>query len=612
MSERKSRPVNDGTTQAFGGAGYHSIATDIPDDVVAVDANLDALLQLQRPGMHRTESQLYMETTAAYLDKIDPSDPPPPDEMERELVKRTQAEFTLENMYRNPSKANREVTKGILLTLPQRLATVQVAMIVRRLHHVRSVLLYGTNLDDAVLAIYAADGPSQGLYVTSEMGLQRVIARYSPNITMTGIREVTQILCREAPVSAVSKGGQVAHLSVVANGIWNHERQELEPFTPEYIFLARASCVAYDRTAQNVHIRMPDGKMWDIESWMAELSDDLDVVELLWEILGAVVRPHVRWNKTAWFYSEQGNNGKGTLCELMTNLVGEASTATLSIKDFDKNFMLEPLTWASAIINDENDVGTFIDGAANVKAIITNDRVLIDRKNLRAIPHQFWGFMVQCLNEFPRVKDKSESFLRRLLLVPFNRSFTGVERKYIKNDYLARPEVLRYVLKRVLHMQHTTLSEPAACLAELDKFREVNDARILFWREFEDDFVWDLLPFGFIYDLWKAWSLKNNPDGRPGSQHSLTNFLKNHLAGSGKWEHMGSKSMRPLRLMSTPEPLIVEYDLKDWTNTSYTGTDVGKRAVPFPLKTNYSGLVRRQPVTLAAGGGEEYERMIAP
>ena len=153
MSERKSRPVNDGTTQAFAGASSHSTSTDIPDDLVTVDKDLDALLQLQRPGMRRTESQLYTETTNAYLDKLDPSDPPPPEDIERELVKLTQAEFTLENMFRNPNKANREVAKGILLTLPQRLANVQVAMIIRRLHHVRSVLLYGTNPDDAVLAI---------------------------------------------------------------------------------------------------------------------------------------------------------------------------------------------------------------------------------------------------------------------------------------------------------------------------------------------------------------------------------------------------------------------------------------------------------------------------
>lgn len=50
----------------------------------------------------------------------------------------------------------------------------------------------------------------------------------------------------------------------------------------------------------------------------------------------------------------------------------------------------------------------------------------------------FRGFMVQCVNEYPRVKDKSDSFFRRQLFVPFMKCFTGIERKYIKDDYLHR------------------------------------------------------------------------------------------------------------------------------------------------------------------------------
>ncbi|AOT04721.1 hypothetical protein ASPU41_16765 [Arthrobacter sp. U41] len=555
--------------------------------------------------MQRTETQIYIEVTTKYLDALDPSSPPSPGEIEVDLVSRTHAAFKYENMFRVPMKANREVSKGIMLTLPQCLANVQVAKIVERLHCVKAVLAAGKERDQAMLAIYHTDGPYEGLYDTSEMGLQSVIARYSPNMNLAGINEIMQRLLREAPVTSVSNGNPVAHLSVVANGIWNHESQMLEPFSPEYVFLARASCIAYDETAQNVLIEMPDGKMWDVESWMTELSDDPEIVELLWELQSAIVRPNVRWNKSAWFYAEMGNNGKGTLSQLMANLVGESSTASLSIKDFGKDFLLEPLITTSAIIVDENDVGTFIDEAASIKAVITNDVFSINRKHKKPIPYRYWGFMVQCLNEFPRIKDKSESFLRRLLLIPFDKCFTGVERTYIKGDYLQRDDVLRYVLKRALQMRHTELSMPALCKAKLDEFREVNDPRILFWREFEDQFVWDLLPFGFIYDLWKAWTLKTNPDGRPGSQTSLTSFLKTHLAKSAKWDHMGTKSMRPARHMSSPEPLIVEYDLRDWTNTSYTGTAVNHRAVPYPLKANYAGLLRCQPVAVAAGDDDE-------
>ena len=59
----------------------------------------------------------------------------------------------------------------------------------------------------------------------------------------------------------------------------------------------------------------------------------------------------------------------------MRNLAGNQSCVAIQLSDFGKDFMLEPLVHATSIITDENDVGTYIDKAANLKAIITNDVV---------------------------------------------------------------------------------------------------------------------------------------------------------------------------------------------------------------------------------------------
>lgn len=58
-------------------------------------------------------------------------------------------------------------------------------------------------------------------------------------------------------------------------------------------------------------------------------------------------------------YSTQGNNGKGTLCEIMRQLLGQRAYASISIAQSSKKFALEPLLGASAIITDENSVGEF-------------------------------------------------------------------------------------------------------------------------------------------------------------------------------------------------------------------------------------------------------------
>lgn len=75
-----------------------------------------------------------------------------------------------------------------------------------------------------------------------------------------------------------------------------------------------------------------------------------------------------------------------------------------------KEFALEPLIHAQAIITDENDVGIFVDKCANIKAIITSDTVQINRKYKTSIPFKPHVVMVQCINEMPRIKDKSDSF----------------------------------------------------------------------------------------------------------------------------------------------------------------------------------------------------------
>ena len=160
------------------------------------------------------------------------------------------------------------------------------------------------------------------------------------------------------------------HLIAVNNGIFDYTAKKLWPFTHKLVFLSK-SRVDYDAYALNPIIHNnEDGTDWDVETWMESLSDDPEIVQVLWEILGAIIRPHVRWNKSAWLYSESGNNGKGTLCELMRALCGPGTYASIPLSNFSKDFMLEPLTRATAIIVDENDVGTYIDKAANLMSCL--------------------------------------------------------------------------------------------------------------------------------------------------------------------------------------------------------------------------------------------------
>ena len=527
-----------------------------------------------------TKDEAMRIVTEKYLDGIDCQNPPSPQKLQSELLACVQNEFKVQNTTKD---------KGDKWRMPDKLSTSQLTEVLLKLYHIRNIACAGENADTSydLLALYQTDGYNKGIYVTDEKILQDIMSLYSYNISKKEMEEVLYKLKIKAPRV---KRCEERDLIAVNNGIFDYSTKQLQPFTPDKVFISKSHVDYVDNPKNPSILDTSDGTIWDVESWMESLSDDKDITNLLWEILGAIIRPHVRWNKSAWFYSTVGNNGKGTLCELMRNICGEGAYASIPISDFSKDFMLEPLTRATAIIVDENNVGSFIDKAANLKAVITNDVIALNRKFKAPIAYQFFGFMVQCLNEMPRIKDKSDSFYRRQIFVPFEKSFTGREKKYIKNDYLHRPEVLEYVLWKVLNMNYYTLSEPAACKQALEAYKEYNDPVRQFVSEILPECKWSLLPFDFLYDLYKAWFKNYAPSGTLQGRNTFVNDIVSVLANMPGYVVDRTKQHTTGHRMDAAEPLIIKYQLKDWYNPHYHGNDPDKIALA-PLKRCYRGIV---------------------
>lgn len=556
--------------------------------------------------MEHTMSDVLRVTTEGYLFDLDRDNPPSPARIESDLLSEIRAVINAQNGMLEDGERKWKS--------PQMLGFQQIAEIVAYLYPVYRIATAGTNADTTydLLAIYQSEGPDEGIYVTSDEVFRNLARSYNYRLTS---REFNEFMTALRDIVPRKSRCHEPNLIAVNNGIFDFDTKQLLPFTPDLVFMAK-SRINYNPSATNITIHNPDdGTDWDVESWMHSLSDDPDIVNVLWEVLGAIVRPNVPWNKSAWFYSETGNNGKGTLCELMRQLCGDGSFASIPLSDMGKDFMLEPLTRATAIIVDENDVGTYIDKAANLKAIITNDAISINRKFKQAISYRFYGFMVQCLNEMPRIKDKSDSFFRRQLFIPFDKCFTGAERKYIKHDYLHRTDVLEYVLYRVLHMTNYTLSEPAACKAALEEYKEYNDPVRQFIEEIIPLLSWDLVPYKFVFDLYVAWSKKNftnsNPLGRNVFLKTFKALMKDNPDWICKTQNTNGKvkdtNIRPCNRMDEPEHLIDDYQLMDWMNPLYRGSlDWEKRCKP-PLKSEYTGMLRAVPRTRVCESESECE-----
>lgn len=531
------------------------------------------------------KSNIRRGAIAEYLSKLDKNNLTPPFQIAKGVLENIHDYFDLECSMMEKSRKWK---------IPDELSPSDIADIILFTEDVKRIAAAGKNARGKydILVIYKTSGVNKGLYVEAEEEIGKIAEYYNRDISEKGIMELLGALKRRAKRI---KRCEDRDLIAVNNGIFNYKTKVLQEFTPDLVFMAK-SRVNYNPFATNINIHNDDdGTDWNVEDWLKSLSNDPEIVQVFWEILGAAIRPRVSWGKAAWLYAVNGNNGKGTLCKLAENLCGEESRASIKIEDFSEKFQLSALLTATAIIVDENPVGTFIDKSDKLKAVITNDVIQIESKWENPKAFRFYGFMIQCLNEFPRVKDKSDSFYRRQLFIPMTECFTGVERKYIKEKYIEMPEVLEYVMFKVLNMNYYTLSEPAACKKALEDYKDANDPVRQFWGAFRKVFVWDLLPFDFLFALYAEWFTKNNPSGKPQGSDTFKRDLHNLIMnGDDIWHtHEDIRhDMRPTNKMNAPEPLIQEYNLVDWMNPTYRGTDIKHICRPA-LKQNYRGLLRK-------------------
>ncbi|MCR5238329.1 MAG: DUF5906 domain-containing protein [Lachnospiraceae bacterium] len=538
----------------------------------------------------RSRDEIISEVTSAFCAGLSPTTPVAPKRLASVLLDKVVFEIIKENSHR--AKISELLNK---YQIPPSLTPAMVARLMDATYYIRNVNMMDKKGDSfvasKVLAVYINAGPAKGTYVSDADTLKQIAIGFEENLTE---RDLNEVLKRLSLICKTVDRTMDQDLIAVNNGVFNFQTKKLLPFSSEYIFLYKLP-VAYNPNAVNVTITADDGSKWDFESWMDSLSDDPDIVSLLWEILSALVRPFVSWDKSFWFTNEKGCNGKGTLISLMRSLCGNTAIS-IPLSQFSSRFGLANIIGKTAVLVDENDVGDFIENLANYKAVVTGDEIIVERKHENVVNYTFRGITVFCINDKPRIKDRTQSLYRRIAVVPFDHCFTGKERKEIKDDYLKRQEVLEYVLYRVLHMWTYSFTIPESCLRALEEYKVENDPIRQFAEEILPQITWDFAPFDFLFELYKCWFRKNNPNGRIEGSKKFNRAIVSIVdeGGTGWMSIPDNAPKRVGLLMDGPEYLIAEYEVSSWYNRIYCGHDLCKICSP-ELKEIYRGIQRIEP-----------------
>lgn len=568
MTSIKNRPGTAEGTEAISSVGTHSTA---PFRSGEMPPTSDELI----------EDEVLDFLSKPYQSKYDPKG------VARFLLGRINNRLISENTT-NELKGQR--AHRLLKALPP--AVIATCILHRELRHTG---LIGKSEETAELVTYEDAGLDEGLYVPADQHIRRLARQYHYTISPKDLNAVVECVRDSVPLLEESKGKNVVAL---ANGLFDLDSKELLPFSPDVVLRSKAS-VAFHADATTCPV-MDDG--WNVDEWIMGLANnDTEVEKLYWQIIAALFRPDHPFNKAVLLYSPTGSNGKGTFVELLRSLVGAERVATLSMSDFSEQFLPEELRSAFCVLSDENEVGDYMKRAGAFKAWVSHDWTRFNIKYGSMTSVKGRGLCVFCANELPSSKDKSESLYRRFVPIPFLKRYVGAdENKAIKNDYVKRPKVLEYVANKALMMDlFDSFIEPAVCKELLGQIRVENDPVLQFAEEFLDRFVWDLLPWGFLYGVYSAWMRKEVPNGRAVNSREFNKRLSAYVDDNPSCGWVVPRGadgkqipMRTQNRIVANEPLAVEYDLSDWIDLQPEGGSMRKIGIPHNIRLMERGLLR--------------------
>ena len=318
-----------------------------------------------------------------------------------------------------------------------------------------------------------------GIYKDGSLFLERAIIGYIPNTKSAMRTEIIkyvelQVLDNIKPSDANFIGFK--------NGIYNVANNSLQAFSPDIILTNQIphdyNPAAYSEAADKVLDKLACG--------------DNKIRLLLEECIGYCFYRRNELRK-AFILIGDKSNGKSTYLDMINFVLGENNIATLDISELDKEYNTAELYGKLANIGDDI-CDDFIKNPAILKKVISGDT--LKARHIYEKPFSFKNYakMLFSANTIPRIKDKTGAVLDRLIIVPFNATFSADDPDYdpyIKYK-LHTEETAEYLiklgiegLKRVLENRGFTVSERVS--NELKEYELSNNPILQFFNEIDEN-----------------------------------------------------------------------------------------------------------------------------
>ena len=375
-----------------------------------------------------------------------------------------------------------------------------------------------------------------GVYVSGQEEIEAVMIKHISNLSNAKRSEVLKylnLLLLENTEMAP------AHLIAFRNGIYDIRKDELQPFSPSVVITNR---IPWDYNP-NAYSELADKTLDKIA------CHDEQVRTILEECIGSCFyRSNKLGGGKAFILTGEGSNGKSTFISMVQHLLNEDNIAALDLKELDQKFQNTALFGKLANLGDDIS-DEFIVNASILKKFVTGERVQVQNKGEKPFDFNNYAKFLFSANNIPRIKDKTGAVLRRLIIVPFNASFSKDDPDY--DDHitykLQEQEVMEYMivlglaaLKRVLNGGFT---ESAKVQEQLKEYEETNNPILGFFEEVEfEGFQIENEQSDKVFKRYKEYCLANNFN--PMSKAEFSKQLCRKLNMTTKTKKVGGKVFR--------------------------------------------------------------------
>lgn len=268
-----------------------------------------------------------------------------------------------------------------------------------------------------------------GIYRQGEEILHGHMVSLIPDLTDAKRKEVYKYIKvnLKTPVKKVSP----PHLIPFATKIYDLKNDRFLDYGPEYVFLNR---FPYDYK--------PDAPVCETVTGVISriAGGDQEIIELLYEAMGNCFYLLNSYRGAVMLYGPNGNNGKSTLLNLISQLVGAENASFLSLQDTAERFKLIGLYGKAVNIGDDIS-SNYIPDTERFKMLVTGGTVSAEHKGQDPIHFKPYAKLFFALNGLPPVSDKSKAYFSRVLLIPLSQDFSKNKDVSLKDKQWSQAEM---------------------------------------------------------------------------------------------------------------------------------------------------------------------------